>query len=354
MIRNTLKSLRAFRISPVNSKMSPLRFNVSELTGSIGDIGVFFPIYLSLVALAGLPPEKSLILAGLVYIVSGCYFRIPVPVQPLKAMAAIVVAEGLGYHHLAAGGILMGAILLLFTYSRTIEKLRGFFTPVIIKGIQLGIGFMLFKTGIKLLVAGEYPAYNPVPYSPITFPILLSSFWILVIPQLPLTLGNAVYAMVETSREYFGDKPQVTPEKITLSLGIANLISGFAGGLPVCHGSGGLTAHHRFGARTGGSTIITGVLFIMLAFIFGDKLLPILKSIPGYFFGLMLIYVGIYHAKLFLSLKDNRATAVVIAITGLITNNLALALLAGLMIENFQKIVAAIKSNKRLSTNKTL
>src|SRR3989337_3705411 len=92
---------------------------------------------------------------------------------------------------------------------------------------------------------------------------LLTAFVVLVIPQLPLTLGNAVIACADTARGYFRqDADRVTHRSLLISKGLANIFAGGIGGMPVCHGAGGLTAHYRFGARTGGATILLGAALL--------------------------------------------------------------------------------------------
>ncbi|MBI4376959.1 MAG: hypothetical protein HY549_10980 [Elusimicrobia bacterium] len=313
-------------------RLASIRWSPGEWMGALGDAGTFVPIYLALVALNGLPPARSLALVGAIYVAASLYFRIPIPVQPLKAMAAIAIARGLGMDALAAAGLWMGALLLALAFSRRIEWLARYFTQPIIKGIQLGLGLMLLKTGLQLMAGGppSVAPSVPPPESEGLWPFI-SSFWLLVLPQLPLTLGNSIFAVSDVARSYFsGQAQRATPRNFSISLGLANLSIGAMGGMPVCHGSGGLTAHYRFGARTAGSTIIAGGFYLVLA---AGRAPQILGSIPAVLLGAMVVYVGLCHAALIRGLSERRLLAWVLGIIGLATGNLTYALGFGLVAE---------------------
>jgi len=313
----------------------------------MGDLGTFVPIFLSLVAFNGLLPARALFLAGLVYITSSLYFRLPVPVQPLKAMAAIAIAEGLGMPMIAAAGLWMGFILLMLTLTGRVDWLLRYFTRPIVKGIQLGVGLMLIKTSVGLFTLRSYPTDSVLQTTLTGFPEVtefLSALWVLVLPQLPLTLGNSVYATSDVARDYFGEKAgRALPGKLALSLGLSNLAIGSLGGLPVCHGSGGLTAHYRFGARTGGATLIAGGIFVLISVVFAGSGDLVFQFIPPWILGAMLLYVGICHVLLIRGLESKRLMACTMGLVGIATNNLLYALVLGLAGENFQGLVIRLK-----------
>jgi hypothetical protein len=79
----------------------------------------------------------------------------------------------------------------------------------------------------------------------------------LALPQVPLTLGNAVIAITEENNRLFPNRP-VNESKISTSTGLMNLLSASVGGVPMCHGAGGMAGHVQFGARTGGALVILG------------------------------------------------------------------------------------------------
>jgi len=84
---------------------SGLRFDAQELSGGLGDIGVMAPIVATLIISNGFNATSVLFVFGVTYLVTGLYFRIPVPVQPLKAMAAIAIAQGLSPEVVSAAGL---------------------------------------------------------------------------------------------------------------------------------------------------------------------------------------------------------------------------------------------------------
>lgn len=318
-----------------------MRFNKGDFIGGCGDLGVFVPLFIGLIAINGLSPSSVLLLAGLTYILCGIYYKIPIPVQPLKVFASIAIASNLSPTSISAGGILIGIILLLLGLSGIINRISSLFTRPVIKGIQCGIGLFLIKTSFTLLnyephlfIAKE--ASWAIP----TINDFINAFFVLVIPQLPVTLGNAIVATKDCAETYFKDRAErVSVKSLSLSMGIANIIAGIAGGMPVCHGSGGLTAHYSFGARTGVSSIFIGSLFIGLSVIF--KSAHLFNNIPYFVLGIMLLYVGFKHCALILELKEKREVllALGIGIIALISNNITLAYTGGIAVMYILKYI---------------
>jgi len=159
----------------------------------------------------------------------------------------------------------------------------------------------------------------------------------LVLPQIPMTLGNAVIANRDLSYEYFGDEGRrVTDRALCISMGIANAFAALVGGMPVCHGAGGLAAHYRFGARTCGSNLIIGVIFVLLAIGFGAQSVKVLQLIPMGVLGVLLVFAGV---QLILAVRDQtaRAAQAVILLMLVITlvSNLAWAFGAGILLSMF-------------------
>ena len=319
----------------VNSDMGGrLRWSLGELTGALGDLGTLVPIYLALVALAGLAPAPSLFLVGGVYIAASLYFRTVVPVQPLKAAAAIVLAQGMGAPMLAAAGVWLGLILALLVLTGSVERVARFFTRPIVKGLQFGVGLMLVKVGLGLIAAGHIAGGAARISAPLDAWGALSALWLWALPQLPLTLGNSVFAAAETARESFGEQAaRMTPRRLCVSLALANLAAGAIGAMPLCHGSGGLTAHRRFGARSAGATVIAGAFYILLALVFADRAPAVLRAVPPAVLGAMMVYVGVCHALLLRGLTERLWLAWAVGLVGLITGNLALALGFALVVE---------------------
>jgi hypothetical protein len=202
------------------------------------------------------------------------------------------------------------------------------------------VGLLLFRAAYKLLFSA--PQAAGAMQSAAGFPGLAeiwTALWVLVIPQLPLTLGNSVAATCEVSRDYFGEgAARVAPGRVSLSIGLSNLVSAVFGGMPVCHGSGGVTAHHKFGARTAGATIIMGILFILLSLALGSTgSSAVLGAIPAWVLAAMLAYTGLLHTKLVFDPLASLPVAVAMGLVGLATSNLSYALALGLAAEALRK-----------------
>jgi len=306
-----------------------LRFDRAEWAGAVADLGVLVPIAVALIVKNGLAPTAVLLPAGLLYIVAGWVYRVPVPVQPLKAFGVIAIAKGLGPSEIAAGALVMGGVFVVLGISRWLDQVVKIFPQPILRGIQLSVGLLFCRLAwalttepphefsdhaypIEWLVGGagvviatalllrrynislllvalaafciicRYQGPLRLGPSPLSSPQLslqtfVTAALVLVLPQLPLTFANACLATADVARAYFGPAAQrVRPGRLALSLGLANLLAGGIGGMPVCHGAGGLTAHYSFGARTGGASILIGTMLLVFAFALGANLAAVL------------------------------------------------------------------------------
>ena len=360
------------------------RFDVRELGGAVADLGVLVPISVALIVKNGLAATAVLLPAGVLYVAAGFLYRLPVPVQPLKAFGAIAIARGLGVDEIAAGALLMGAIFLVLGASGFLDLVARAFPRPIIRGIQLSVGLLFLKIAWELLtkpspafadhtqsttwlvVAGAVVAVgavvlrrhhvtlglvaaavvaiiirhhggwalgpSAVPLPHLTFAAFTTAFTALVVPQLPLSFANSCLATADAARAYFGDRAvRVRPGRLAVSLGTANLFSGAVGGMPVCHGAGGMTAHRSFGARTGGAPVAMGVALLALAVGLGSDLRGLLAGFPLPILAGLLSVAGALHITLLRDLRRGTdwGLALGVGLLGFFTN-LSLALLAGL------------------------
>jgi len=337
-----------------------LRLGRSELAGAVGDVGVLVPIATALVVGNGLSATAVLLPAGLLYLAAALAYRLPVPVQPLKAFGAIAIAQGLGSDAIAAGALLMGAVFLVLGRTGLIDlAARAFPTPVV-RGIQLTVGVLFLEIAwdlvrdppaafvdasadpvllvalalaalgaamalkhrsvslalvgggllIAVVRAADELALGP---SALDLPTLdAATFWtaftVLVVPQLPLTFANSCVATSDVARTYFGAAAQrVRPGRLAQSLGVANLLSGAISGMPVCHGAGGMTAHHAFGARTAGAPAAFGAVLVAAALILGAGMAALLAAFPLAVLAAMLAAAGLLHVGLLRDLRGRRA-----------------------------------------------
>ncbi len=386
------------------------KFTLFELGGAFGDLGTLLPLLAALILVNNVSSTSAFLVVGLAYIFSGLYYRIPMSVQPLKAVSAIAIATGLSASVIAASGLLMAAVLLFLALTGIITAVAKLFPKAIIRGIQLGVALLLIKAGVALankpqvFIGGQAATLNSSVDVPIgwllaiassvllivflrkkwlpaslvvlifglgagaflgpieglaqlrlglAFPSLglpsLSDFstalLILVIPQVPLTLGNAVFATADTARSYFGAKAQrVTHKSLLTTMGVANLAAGALGGIGVCHGSGGVTAHFKLGARTGGANLMIGSVFLALALFLDGNALPLFSLIPYPVLGVMLAFVALQHGLLARDLRGwlNIAVAILIAVVALATSNLALGFALGIALLQGRKLVGAL------------
>ncbi|HLF69633.1 MAG TPA: putative sulfate/molybdate transporter [Actinomycetota bacterium] len=373
-----------------------LRIDLVEASASLGDLGTFLPLAVGLVVINGLDPVATFGVAGLVFIISGLFYRVPVPVQPMKAAAAIAIATHASPATIAAASILLGAVTLLLAATRAVDLVIRLFSKPVIRGLQLGVGLLLILSSLTfiepaagsalvptmvaaglvlVLLASEgrrvpvaliavlgavvwslsQGGHVPVPSPRLPYLHLPSTrlFWgaftALVLPQIPLTLGNAVASTASLEREYYADAAKrVTPSRLCLTGGVANLIAGVLGGMPLCHGSGGLSAYRRLGARTGGCNLFIGSCLLGAGAIFGRSAVPLFALIPGAVLGGLLAYTGLRHALLVRDLRGwPLAVALLMGAVGAATHDLAISMAFGIILTG---LIAIVRSRRRVAT----
>ena len=382
--------------------LQSFRFDWKELGGALGDLGVLLPLLVALITLNGLSATSVFVGVGLAYILAGVYYRIPIPVQPLKAMSAVAIAQGLSGSVIAAGGWWMAAILLLLAVTGTVRWIGRLFSRPVVRGIQLGLGLLLIRSGVLLvgraqvvfggdeaviyLGGGRIPlnwvlagvatlllvmalrrSRWPAALIVLSFGVIIAltvgkvwpglgevelglnlprlafpsasdfptALFLLVIPQLPLTLGNAVFATANTSRTYFGDRARrATPRALLTTMGLSQAIAAVIGGIPICHGSGGLTAHYKLGARTGAAPLMMGIVCLAVGLFVDGNVLPILALIPYPVLGILLAFAGLQHSLLVRDLArwDEILTAASVAAASWVTHNLAMGFGTGIIV----------------------
>jgi SulP family sulfate permease len=157
---------------------------------------------------------------------------------------------------------------------------------------------------------------------------------VLVLPQIPMTLGNAVIANADLSRQYFGEgSKRVTYGALCISMSLANFLSFVVGGMPLCHGAGGLAAHYRFGARTAGSNLMIGVIFVLLAVFLGVHTLAVVHLIPISILGVLLLFAGSQLAMTITDMKERKDLFVALVMLGItLASNLAIGFGVGIAV----------------------
>ncbi len=365
------------------SFLENFKFNRVELAGSFGDLGTLLPIVLGMIMINKLSPSAVFLSFGLLYMVTGFYFKLPVPVQPLKAVGAIAIAYPVLITEsvISASGIIFGTLMLFFYFTGLVDKLAKLFTQPVVRGIQLALGLVFLRKGIDLIVTknlfmsgttaslagsnlnliigilvfvmvlmlldnkklpaaiaalgvgilagfffGGFKGQN-FSLGPTRMDLIFPSakdFWVafsmLILPQIPLTIGNSCVGTADTCATLFPGNPllgKTKPGNFALTMGFINLPVGFLGAVPMCHGTGGLAAHYRFGARTGGAPLMIGALFLLTALLFGELGFSILAMIPNSVLGVLLIFAGLELCPLIRSLKTNEDYFVALLISGI-------------------------------------
>ena len=287
---------------------------------------------------AGLAPAGVLFGFAAFLIATGLFYGLPLPVQPMKAISAVILTGGLRPGEVAAAGMMIGVVLLALSVTGWIGRLARALPQSVSAGLQLGLGVLIGVLGLKLILETPWLGFGSLallfaltripqcPAAPIalaaamiaewatgkvgiasvvaitpgtpplvipSWPEVWHSFQVAVLPQLSLTLTNAVIVTASLSRELFPSTGSIASERrLALSSGLANVLLCPLGAIPMCHGAGGLAAQFRFGARTGLSPIIFGAVLLVLAIAFADHAAALFALIPMGAVGSLLIFAG--------------------------------------------------------------
>ncbi len=380
-------------------------FNRLEFAGSLGDLGTVLPLVIALIIINGMNAVNVLITIGAFYIISGLYFKVTVPVQPMKIIAAYAIAMGLTPLQIASASLWMGIFTLILGITGLIHLIGRYTPKSTVRGVQLAGGILLMVKGLQYIIQPDpnlavqsvasintgiiigiigivftflflenktIPAaviivfggiltgfligkpvkaeevqigfYLPefMPYGIPTWSDLLLIIPIVVLPQIPMTIGNAVIAQVDTTRQLFGKRAdKMSYRSISNSQGIADIFSFFWGGIPMCHGAGGAAAHYFFGARTGGANLMIGLIFVVLGLFFGKSATAFFNLLPGAVLGVLLFFAGSQLAIMVQDLKDKKEIFVAVTMLGItLASNLAVAFICGII------LAYALKSEK--------
>ena len=316
-----------------------MKFSLAELAGSLGDFGTIIPLIIAVALVSDVNTRYVLLFFGIWFILTGLYYRLPIPLEPMKAIAVIVIAGGISSGEIAASGIILGVIFLVLGYGRFFEMIDRWVPQSVVRGIQLGLALLLFRAstdfvvkdpfffilGIVIviiflllfryrrvpdlsslcvigvgLLGGLYlygiPPLSLIPAPQLVIPLpedFISAFSTLVLPQVVLTIANAILATSLLTKDLFAT--DIPPKKLSTTIGLMNLTSVPFGGFPMCHGAGGLAGQYRYGARTGGANIYAGLIFLFLALFFSSP--EILSIIAIGVLGALLVFVGIEMAR---------------------------------------------------------
>jgi MFS superfamily sulfate permease-like transporter len=355
-----------------NQEKIPLKFNISELAGAFGDFGTIIPLMFAAALICHLNLGIILLFFGIWFVLTGFYYRLPVPIEPMKVIAVVAISSVLAGPELAASGILLGFLFFFLGFGRWMHYIELYVPDPVIRGIQLGLALLLLKS------AGEFMLQDPVFFA-LGVAIILIIFLVsrfgkipdistlililvavlvgisihgvpeiyllqfpgklvlpgisdfikaileLVIPQALITITNAILATSLLAKDLFSK--ELPPKQLSRSIGVMNLLSCPFGGFPMCHGAGGFAAQYRFGARTGGSNIYAGVILLVIALFFAGPAFQQLIS-PG-FYGALLVFVALEMGKYGLK-TDSLLVTIVTGLLALLS--MIVAFIAGMAI----------------------
>jgi len=358
-------------------------FNRMEWAGAFGDIGTLIPFVVAYITIVGVDPLGLLFMFGISKIAAGLYYKTPVPIQPMKAIGAAAIAGGISPPALYGSGLTTGLFWLIVGVTGTIGAIARLATKPVVRGIMLGLGLAFVVEGIHrmatspvlagialvvtylLLTNPKIPAMfillligvasaiildprilselakvhigfslPPLSLHNMTWNDVLKGTLLFTLPQIPLTLGNAVIAIAAENNDLFPDRP-VTEKKMAISQGIMNIVSPLWGGVPMCHGAGSMAGHVRFGARTGGALVILGTIVIIIALFFSDSVTVIFKIFPNAILGVILFFAGAELALVVRDIGDNKTDFyVMLIVAGFAMWNMGVAFLVGVVLDN--------------------
>jgi xanthine/uracil/vitamin C permease (AzgA family) len=359
-----------------------IRFDRNELAGSFGDIGTDLPLIIGMILACKLDPASSLIMFGAMQVFTGLLYGLPMPVQPLKAMAVIMISQKLTGNVLYGAGLAIGVTMLVLSATGLLSLLSRLIPLCVVRGIQLGLGLSLATLALKtyvgadgaegyvlagvcfliilfLLGSRKYPAALAVMALGTLWAVAfkldiykigqslgvsLPAFHVpapgdvwqglltLALPQIALSLSNSIIATKQTVGDLFPDR-RISIRKIGLTYSFMNLVNPFLSGIPTCHGAGGMAGHYAFGARTGGSILIYGSLFLTLGLFFSKGFSDVVQVFPLPVLGVVLVFEGITlmsFVKDIAGSKSDLLVALVVALCCLgLPNGFAIGLVVG-------------------------
>ena len=331
--------VRRTETAPPTLARSRFGWNAGEVSGSLGDLGTFLPHIVGAITVVKMDPTGILTTFGLFYALSGAFYGVPMAVQPMKAASAAVLIEPMNPVAIAGAGLVIGAFFLILGITGVVSRLARALPASIAAGLQLGLGLSLAALGIRLIetqiwlgvvisalmiglmryqrspvalvavlvgigvgqVLGIAPPFPHLDFG-LHLPHLTVPGWqdiahgtiYAVLPQIPLTLTNAIIVTAAVSRQLFPKElPPVNERNLAITTGLGNLLAAPFGGYLMCHGAGGIAGHVRFGARTATAPVLIGLVFVALGVGFGESGYALLRTIPDAVLGGLLLFSGI-------------------------------------------------------------
>ncbi|KAJ1411025.1 Molybdate transporter 1/2 [Sesbania bispinosa] len=410
-----------------------LRSTWSELNGAMGDLGTYIPIVLALTLARDLNLGTTLIFTGFYNIITGAIYGVPMPVQPMKSIAAVSLSDtAFGVPEIMASGILTGAVLLVLGITGLMQLVYKLIPLCVVRGIQLAQGlsfaltavkyvrkvqdlpkskslanrhwfgfdglvlaivcvcfivvvngagaqedddsqekrnfddlgnrvelgerkrsgkvrkfifslpsaFLVFVLGVVLAFVRRPGVVHEIKFGPSSIEVVKMSshswkqgFIKGTIPQLPLSILNSVIAVCKLSSDLFPGK-DFSVTSLSVTVGLMNLVGGWFGAMPSCHGAGGLAGQYKFGGRSGGCVALLGAAKLVLGFVLGSSLAHFFNQFPVGILGVLLLFAGIELAMASrdMNTKEDSFVMLICTAVSLVGSSAALGFLCGMVI----------------------
>lgn len=344
-----------------------IEFAWNEATGAIGDSVTVLPFVVAVAVLTDLSLATMLVWFGVFQIVWGLGYGVPISVEPMKALAALVVAGTITTGEFLLAGVILGVVLVAIGVTDTLERVGRYVGRPVVRGIQFGVALVLLETGLRIgaadlrlaglavvvaLVVIGLGYWNLTALVVLVVGAVLAGFqtgipspalpttegWFLVgsatvtlptieaaVAQLAMTVGNAALAASVLLSDYFDH--DVSADTLSTSMGVMNLVALPFGAIPMCHGSGGIAGKYAFGARTAGANVILGVAYVVIAVV----AVGVVAAYPLSMLGVILALVGLQLARTSLGRTEAYPLVVGIGVLGVVVN-LGVAFVVGIVV----------------------
>jgi MFS superfamily sulfate permease-like transporter len=357
-------------------------FNLRELAGSMGDFGILFPLAIGFIAVNGMDPAGLFIVMGLTNIALGLIYRLPMPLEPKKVIAATAISQEWPPALIHASALGLGLTWFLLVVTGLLRRIVSITSLFLVRGIQIALGVILGWRAVQLMAPAPLLGLVAVAlvlllresrYAPaalvlmalglgimawrgelqqvvafdVTLPALtlprLDEVWRAMVlagfAQIPLSLTNAVIAAAALIRDYF-PKKAVSERKLMVNMGAMNVIGSFFGGMPMCHGAQGLAGQYYFGARTGGTPILEGLIEISFGLFLSRSIANILTAFPMPLIGGMMFMVAVQLGREAVKLRGWQLGLAATTAALSVATNMAVGFIVGLGLTHLLRALA--------------
>lgn len=362
-----------------------------EVSGMMGDLGTLLPLTLAMADQGSIRAGAALLWTSVFNIIGAYQWDIPMPVQPMKTIAAAAITEGLTEGEVSAAGVFAGGAVAFLGLTGLIETVNRVVPRSVVSGIQLGLGIRMIATGIDYMTKNGWTSilagslaglfgigfsHDPSSKVPVALLIVLVGASIALgnwfargvdasdfydsynvgigprtpsrdewrrgilragLPQLPLTTLNSVISVCSLAARLYPERAREestfpTRRSVSTSVGVMNLVGCFFGAMPSCHGAGGLSGQHRFGARTGASVFMLGLAKIVLVLVLGERNInTAISAFPRSLLGALLALAGAELARTGAKVDGGQTSAIVTAGVTVALSNTGIGAAAGLL-----------------------